>query len=130
MDPNQLLQKYMVWLDGDDDDDNNDNDQHHRLLFKRRCIVCAITSMIGAMIGSSSSKKKKPPSLGSRSSSSSSSFIEYWLEVLSFTIQGGLVAGPLSYYVYVFRSVLFIIDIVLFCATSNLLFAFLFFLYC
>jgi hypothetical protein len=101
MDPNQLLQKCVLWLDDDDDDDDDNN----RLLFKR-CIVCALTSTIGSMIGS-----KKSFSGRSSTKQQQSSSIEYWLEVLSFAIQGGFVAGPLSYYVYVVV-VLFVVVVV------------------
>jgi cation transporter-like permease len=53
-----------------------------------RCLSYAVVGALGALIGARTATPKhsrKPPKVD-------------WLEVLSFTFHGGLVAGPISHY--------------------------------
>ncbi|KAL3909103.1 MAG: hypothetical protein SGARI_002765 [Bacillariaceae sp.] len=77
----RLLKKYELWLD--------------EYPIKSRCIVGALTAAIGAVMGSRNSASG---SSFPRADQSKASFKIDWVQVLSFAVHGGLVAGPLSYY--------------------------------
>jgi hypothetical protein len=73
-----LLKKYETWLDANP--------------LKARSVVCAVTGALGALLGARRSPMGKGPVVKTEKSVD-------WLAVLSFAIHGGLVGGPLSFYV-------------------------------
>ena len=68
-----VLEKYLKWLDDEP--------------LKARCITAAIIGACGALLGA-----RMPPKSRRKTASID------WIEVVSFALHGGLVAGPLSHY--------------------------------
>ena len=68
---NDLLERYSQYLD--------------RYPMKTRCFTGAVIGAIGSMIGSRKAVRRK-------------GLVIDWLEVFSFALHGGLVAGPVSHY--------------------------------
>jgi hypothetical protein len=87
----KILKKYESWLDA------------HPV--QARCVVGAVTSAIGAWIGSRRVENHEKTTIVITrrqwlwtTRRNSAPHVD-WLQVLDFAIHGGLVAGPLSYFV-------------------------------
>jgi hypothetical protein len=85
----EWLKQYQNWMD-----------EQHPLV--ARCVIGAVTSILGAMLGfaasASANHKRRHGNNHHQTQQSSYDNYDYWMNVLSFGIHGGLVAGPLSYY--------------------------------